>query len=98
MLQLVRHVREVGLLGREGQADLDRLVSVAGEVHLTALPAPKRAKPQAEVERMIRRLHPRRITSLSHYGQVQARKRQGESRWRIALRGDAVTIASPQTV
>lgn len=80
------------------QADLDRISAVAGEVHLTAMPAPIRARPNAEVERMIRRLNPRRITSLSHYGQVRARKRQAETRWRVTLSGDAVTIGQSGSV
>jgi hypothetical protein len=74
-------------------ADLERLDSVAGDVYLSSLPVPQKAKMSHEVERLVRRLHGgREIKTLNKWGQVQLRRGLSDDQWSVQLFGDAVKV------
>ncbi len=74
------------------QEDLARLRSSASRVYLTATPSLARARKDAELERLIRRLHGERLEELRGWGHVRARRRLDEETWRIELAGDAIVV------
>jgi hypothetical protein len=72
--------------------DLARLIGITKRVYLTAMPALRRVRKDATVEKLIRQLHGDRIRELRGWGHVRARRRPGESEWRVEVSGDAVAI------
>jgi len=76
------------------QEDLNRLRSHCDQLYLTATPSLKRASKDHELERMIRRLHGDQITELRGWGHVRARRRAGETSWRVDLNGDAIAVVA----
>jgi hypothetical protein len=76
------------------EPDLGRLAALSDKVYLTAVPSLARVKEDAAVNKLVRRLHGERITELRGWGHVRARRRTGETEWRIHLDGDAVRVGA----
>jgi hypothetical protein len=73
-------------------SDLGRLRRLTEDVYLTATPRFPRADVERELQMLLRKVHGRELTELRGWGHVRARRRPGESAWRIELGGDAVRV------
>lgn len=72
--------------------DLARLRGVAKRVYLTAMPTLGRVKKDSAVEKLITKVAGVSIEELRGWGHVRARRRPGETDWRVDLDGDARLI------
>jgi beta-lactamase superfamily II metal-dependent hydrolase len=74
------------------EEDLARLRGVAENVYLTAMPTFGRARKGSAVEKLITKVAGVRLQELRGWGHVRARRRPGETSWRVELDGDARAI------
>lgn len=74
------------------EADLERLRGVADHVYLTAMPTLGRVRKDSAVEKLITKVAGIRLEELRGWGHVRARRRPGETSWRVDLDGDAREI------
>jgi hypothetical protein len=73
--------------------DLARLRGLSSRVYLTALPTRGPVRKASDVEKLMRKVLPGvRVEELRGWGQVRARRRAGETSWRVDLGGDAQAI------
>lgn len=74
--------------------DVDRLIGLCGRLFQTARPTLVRARKDADVERMLRRVGAPRIQALRGWGQVRARRLRDDPQnaWTVELAGDAVEL------
>ena len=70
-------------------ADLDRLKGLTKRLYVTARPRFRRAKQEAGIDKLVRRLHGERLQALEGWGHVRSRRRPNEDEWRTELGGDA---------
>lgn len=76
------------------EEDLDRLSKLSERLYVTATPRLSRVEKDAEVERLIRRLHGERVNELRGWGHVRARRVIGGEAWSVECDGDAILVPS----
>lgn len=78
------------------EEDLDRLSKFSERLYVTATPRLSRVEKDADVERLVRRLHGERVKELRGWGHVRARRVIGGEAWSVECDGDAILVASPR--
>jgi hypothetical protein len=78
------------------EEDLDRLSKFSERLYVTATPRLSRVEKDADVERLVRRLHGERVKELRGWGHVRARRVIGGEAWSVVCDGDAILVASPR--
>lgn len=73
--------------------DLDRIKGLAASVYITATPDFARAHENREIQRMMKKLRRREFSELRGWGQVRARRKAGEPKWRVELFDDAALVS-----
>ena len=74
------------------EADLSRLRALTSQVYVTALPRLVKARKDAELQKLLRKLGADDLKQLRGWGQVRARRRLNAAEWTVEVFGDARAV------